>query len=143
MANDRAKSCARIVCRAPAGDVCPHGRHTFTSHALLPLISLQDPRGQLAEEHSVVCDEDQGRFPPRQRILQPLDRGQVQMVGRLVEEQQLGIRDNRPRQQHAPIHSGRRGFKAGVGRQLHVGQNSLDPPLGFPGRFVVLGDGGP
>jgi hypothetical protein len=49
-------------------------------------VDLQDARGQLAEEHPVVRDENQRCGPTQQKVLQPLDRSQIEMVRRLVEQ---------------------------------------------------------
>ena len=44
------------------------------------------------EEPAVVRDEDHGRVDRLQQLLEPLDRLDVEVVRRLVEEQQVGLR---------------------------------------------------
>ena len=57
----------------------------------LAAVELQDPAGQLAEEHAVVGHEHQRGVPAVQELLQPVDGVDVQMVGRLVQQQQIGL----------------------------------------------------
>ena len=42
-------------------------------------------------------------LPARQRDLEPLERGQVEVVGGLVEQQQVGVRDEQPGQRDARL----------------------------------------
>ena len=59
----------------------------------LPTIDLDDPVGQFADKSPVVADENQ-RFPQaQQKLLQPLDAGNVQVIGRLIKEQQIRFPD--------------------------------------------------
>ena len=46
-------------------------------------------------------DEDDGRVEVEQRLLEPLERFDVEVVGGLVEEQQVGLRGQRPGQRGA------------------------------------------
>ncbi|MCI0540410.1 MAG: hypothetical protein L0Z50_34845 [Verrucomicrobiales bacterium] len=103
-------------------------------------VDFENSRGQLAQEHPVVRDENQRGFPPREKIFEPLDCRQIQMVGRLVEEQDFRIGDERPRQEHAPLHPGGERFKSGLSRQLHLGHNPLDSLLRHPSDVVVVRD---
>ncbi len=53
------------------------------------------------QKMAVVRDHDQYAFKLIQKPLQPVDRVQIQMVGRLVEQECLGMSKQRLRQQHA------------------------------------------
>ena len=53
------------------------------------------------EEPAVVRDEDDGCVQPDQRPLEPLEPLDVEMVRRLVEQQQVGIAGQRTRQRRA------------------------------------------
>ena len=53
------------------------------------------------QEPAVVRDQDDGRVQPDERALQPLEPLDVEVVGRLVEQQQVGIARQRPRQRRA------------------------------------------
>jgi hypothetical protein len=59
--------------------------------------------------------------PLLQEALQPVDRLDVQVVGRLVQQQQVGLRDQRPRQQHAPLHA--------AGQRGEIGSPSSSEPF--------------
>ncbi len=67
-------------------------------------VELGDPGGQPAEERAVVGDEDQRAAVAEQEVLEPADRLDVQVVGRLVEQEDIGVGDEGPRQQDAPLH---------------------------------------
>ena len=51
----------------------------------------------LLEEGAIVGDEDDGAGVLAEEGFDPLDGGDVEMVGRLVEQQQVGLRHQRPR----------------------------------------------
>ncbi len=57
----------------------------------LAAIKPEHGRGHLFEEPAVVADEDQRRTAARQFALEPFDGGKVEMVGRLVEQQDVGL----------------------------------------------------
>ena len=46
-------------------------------------------------------DDDQRAFVAGEKLLEPVNRVEVQVVGRLVEQQRLGMTEERLRQQHA------------------------------------------
>jgi hypothetical protein len=54
------------------------------------------------EEVAVVGDGDERPVVLAQELLQPADGVDVQVVGRLVEEQGLGVAEERLRQQQPP-----------------------------------------
>jgi hypothetical protein len=64
-----------------------------TQHAA---IQLHDARGHGVEERSVVRDED-ARAAPSQQSFQERDAVDVQVVGWLVEQQQLRLEGHRER----------------------------------------------
>ncbi len=68
-------------------------------------VQFHDARSQPPQEAPVVGDEDQGAAPAEQEFLQPGNGLDVEVVGRLVEQQQLRITRQRTRQQHAPLHA--------------------------------------
>ena len=55
-------------------------------------IELDDARREPLEERAIVRDEDDGAGVLGQKRLEPRDRVDVEMVGRLVEQQQVGLR---------------------------------------------------
>ena len=54
-------------------------------------IELEDPAGDVVEEVAVVGDDDHGARIVAQMLLQPGDALGVEMVGRLVEQQDVGL----------------------------------------------------
>ena len=54
-----------------------------------PPVELQDPAGDVVEEVAVVRDGDDGSRVLREVPLEPGDRLGVEVVGRLVEEEQV------------------------------------------------------
>ena len=54
-------------------------------------IKLDDAGGELAKEGSVVGDEEEGRFDLQEKFLQPEDRFEIEVVGRLVEQENVGL----------------------------------------------------
>ena len=57
--------------------------------------------GQVGEQPFVVADQRQRRTAIRKMRLQPFDRDQIEMIGRLVEQQDLGLRAQDPDQSRA------------------------------------------
>ena len=57
----------------------------------LAAVELDDPRRQLFQEHPVVGDEDQGAAGTRQEGLEPADGVDIEVVGRLVQQQDIGL----------------------------------------------------
>ena len=53
-------------------------------------VELDDARGHRVDEGAVVRDEQQRAAPRHEQALQPLDRVEVEVVGRLVEQQHVG-----------------------------------------------------
>ena len=65
-------------------------------------IELQDPAGDVVEEVAVVGDGHDGAGVVVQEALEPGHRFGVEVVGRLVEQQQVGLLQQQPAQRHAP-----------------------------------------
>ena len=68
--------------------------------------------------------------PPAEVLLEPLERVEVEVVRRLVEEEQVGIGDDEPRQRRPRLlAAGQRGRRLGplVAREAEPGQRGVDP----------------
>ena len=64
--------------------------------------------GEALQEGAVVADRDEGAGVAAEPVLEPFDRGEVEMVGRLVEQQHVGILRKRPGDRGpAPLAAGR------------------------------------
>ena len=104
---------------------------------------LDDARGDDIEEVTVVGDEDDRTGKVVQTILQPANGLGVEMVRRLVEQEQVGLRSERATQRHAAF------FTTGKSRDQRVHRGhaqrvglGLDARLEIPavGMFDVVED---
>ena len=55
------------------------------------VVYLDDAGGDAVEQVAIVGDEDQCRRTSQEVILQPVDRVDVEVVGRLVEDEQVTV----------------------------------------------------
>ena len=78
----------------PAGVVALEGE-------ALAAIEFEDPLGDVVEEVPVVGDGDDRAGVVTEEPLEPVDRLGVEVVGRLVEQQQVGARQQEPTQRDA------------------------------------------
>ena len=74
------------------------------------------PRASM--KRAVVRHQHQRAAPAIEQLLQPLDGGDVQVVGRLVEQQHVGCGDQRLRQRDALLRAARQLVDAGIGVQV-------------------------
>ena len=75
----------------------------------LPAVELQDPAGDVVEEVPVVGDGDDGALVGLQVPLEPGDGLGVEVVRRLVEEEEIGRREQEPAERDpAPLAAGER-----------------------------------
>ena len=72
-----------------------------------------------------------------QEVLQPRDRVDVEVVGRLVEQQHVGPAHQRPRQQHLPLPAAGERFERRVGVERRDGRAPSPPPLNLPAHRVA------
>ncbi len=73
----------------------------------LLVVEVGDVRAHLVQEVPVVADDDHRRVVVVERALEPADRVDVEVVGRLVEQQHVGPREQRLREQHAQLQARR------------------------------------
>ena len=66
-------------------------------------IELEDPVHDIVEEIAVVGDEDDVAGIVDQMLFEPLDALGVEVVGRLVEQQDAGLLEQQPRQRDAAL----------------------------------------
>ena len=75
----------------------------------LAAVHLADPGRDLVEERAVVGDDDEGAWPLREAVLEPLDSTDVEVVGRFVEGEDVGLSEQRPRERDTPAFADREG----------------------------------
>jgi len=73
------------------------GRIVATKGERAPLVDLEDPSGDVVEKVTVVRDGDDCALVRVQKSLEPGDRGGVEVVGRLIQEQQVGLGEQQTR----------------------------------------------
>ena len=100
-------------------------------------VDLDDAAGQLLHQQAVVGDDDDGAGVGGQEVFQPGDGVDVQVVGGLVEHEDVGTRHQRPGQQGAPLQAGGEGAELGFGGQLHPGDDQVDLAVDLPAVLRV------
>ena len=100
----------------------------------LAAVELQNPLGDVVEEVAVVRHGDDRAGILVQMPLQPGDALGVEVVGRFVEQQQVGpLEQNLAQRDAAPLAAGER-FHVGVARrQVHRAHGDFDLPVELPG----------
>src|SRR6266853_414090 len=85
----------------------PIGAVVARIRAQVSAVEIDDPQRDRIEEAPVVRDEQHAAREAKQRLFQPFDRGEIEMVGRFVEEEQIGCHDEGARQRHALLQAAR------------------------------------
>ena len=98
-----------------------------------PAVEFEDPLGDVVEEVPVVRDgEDRARVLG-QVLLEPLDALGVEVVGRLVEQQQVGLFEQQLAQRDpAPLAAGQVRHRLVAGRAAQRVHRLLDAAVEFP-----------
>ncbi|CAL9518780.1 hypothetical protein SUDANB114_03767 [Nocardiopsis dassonvillei] len=101
-------------------------------------VQLQDPRGDVVQEVPVVCDRDDGARVLGQVLLQPVHTLGVEVVGGLVEQQQVGLLQQELAQGHAALlATGELGDGGVAGRATQRVHRLLQLAVQVPGAPVV------
>ncbi len=66
-------------------------------------VEFEDPLGRVVEEVAIMRDRDDGAGEFLQELLEPFDRFGVEMVGRLVEQQHVGLRQQQAAERDAAL----------------------------------------
>ena len=97
-------------------------------------VELEDPSGHVVEEVAVVGDGDHRPRVVLQGALEPGHRLGVEVVGRLVEEEQVGPGEEEPAERHPAALPTRQGGDVRVsGRQAEGVHGDLERPIEVPG----------
>jgi hypothetical protein len=89
-------------------------------------IELDDARGDVIQETPIVGNEDRAAFPFREHLFQPGDAVEVEVVGGLVQQQQVWFAREGARQGYALACAARQAGDDGVGRQAQPFQQRTD-----------------
>ena len=68
-----------------------------------PAIELERPFGDVVEEVAVMRDHDHGAGIVAQMVLEPGDALRVEMVGWLIEQENVGLRQQETAERHAAL----------------------------------------
>lgn len=94
--------------------------------------AMRDAGGHVVQERTVVGDGDDGAFEIHQQAFEPFDRVQIQVVGRLIEQQHIGLGHQSLGQRHALFGTAGQGVDQGVGVQVQALQRLVDALLPVP-----------
>ena len=100
-------------------------------------VQLHDAGGEPPQEGAVVGDEQDAARVVVDPVLEPLDRAQVEMVGRLVEQQQLGVADDGPGQPHPALPAAGQLLQPPVRRQVQLAQDRIHALVQVPAAVGV------
>ena len=67
----------------------------------LAAVEVQDPIDRIVEQVAVVADDDHGARIARQMVLEPQRAFEVEIVGGLVEQQEIGLGEQHGGERHA------------------------------------------
>ena len=95
-------------------------------------IDLDNPRREFSQERAIVGNEHHGAGPGIHAILEPLDRRDVEMVRRLVEQQQVGLLHERSGKRDATPPAARELVHFLLGREVEVTDDGVDALLDMP-----------
>ena len=89
-------------------------------------VELDDARRDALEKHTIVRHEYDGAGVVDQKALEPHHRFDVEMIGRLVQQQQIGLGDQRAGQQDPALPAAGQCVHNHVGRKIEPLQHGLD-----------------
>ncbi len=104
-----------------------------------PSVQFHDPGGDFLEQHAVMGDKEQGGRKAQEELFQPVDGLDVQMVGGLVQEQQIRFADQSPGKKNPSFESAGKGRELLVRRELQPGKDRVHPLLGLPAVCGIQG----
>ncbi len=97
------------------------------------MVELEDPAGDVVEEVAVVGDDQDGARVIAQMAFQPVHAFGIEMVGRLVEQQQVGLVEQQPAQRDAAaLAAGQLGDVGVVGRAAQRVHGEVDLAVEVP-----------
>ena len=134
---------ASVRWRASVARSSPASRASFCSSQLgvvalerdaAAAVELEDPLRDVVEEVAVVGDRDDRARVLLEEALEPVDRLGIEVVGRLVEQQQVGVAEEQPGERHATLlAAGQRRDVGVVGRAAQGVHRDVDVALEVPG----------
>ena len=113
-------------------------------------VEFDDAVGDVIQKAPVVGDEQQRAAKLGEQAFEPVDRGKIEVVGRLVEQQQLGVGDECAAQRDAFFEAAGEGFDPNVRVEVEALQGFFDAAVQAPavggfelgGQALEIGVGG-
>ena len=75
--------------------------------------------------------------PTLEEGLKPFDGVDVEVVGGLVKEEEVGRGDQSPRQQHPPLHARGERLEENLAHEAHAREDLVDRVLPLPGGVML------
>ena len=101
--------------------------------AQVPAIQFDDTRRQTIQKAPVVRDEEQRDVTRQQQIFQPVDSRDVEVVGRLVEEEHIRFTDQTTRQGDPLLLTAGQPVDACIGVEVKLGDHAFGQCVLLPG----------
>jgi len=86
-----------------------------------------------------VGDEEEGDFRLDEEFFEPENRVEIEMIGRLVEQQDIGLTSQGAGEQDAALQSTGKSGELVIQRKAHIGGEFLDADVGLPFLLVPVG----
>ncbi len=112
--------------------VCQEGLVIVLPVNQLATIQFHDAVGGALQESAVVCDQDDGAAKIQQQFFQPLDSGYVEMVGGLIQQEDVGVADQGAGQGGAAGPAAGKGGHEIVGGHVELADHNLHTVLELP-----------
>jgi hypothetical protein len=111
----------------------------------LPTIEFDDPGGEPVDEGAIVTDKKQRTAELQHHLFEPFDGLDVEMIGRLVEQQDVRVTDERPSEQGTTLPATGKFRKSAAGIESESTHYRLDaiadlPTLARRGRQSAAND---
>ena len=141
-------SCASFLSNSAACFASTSSAARFCTHvvvvaarprAQLPAIEFDDARRQAAHESAIVADEQQRAGEIQHHVFEPGDGLDVQMIGRLIQQQKIRRGHQRAAEHHAPPPAARQVAHRGIAVELQPRDHLIGLQLGLPIVVVPAG----
>ncbi len=108
------------------------GREIAGVRQQLAAVQFHDACGHIVQKRTVVGDGDDAAFEINQQAFEPFNAVQIQVVGRLVQQQHVGLRHQCLRQGHTFFGAARQRVDNGLGVQMQALQRLAHALLPVP-----------
>jgi hypothetical protein len=103
----------------------------------LAAIQVDDPGRQLVNKLPIVRDKDDGAAKILEELFKPVDGLDVQVVGRLIQQQQIGVTGQCPSQRNFAQPATGEAIQGRVGIEVQQGQHLADTGFELPAILII------